>query len=74
VNLRDDIYTALYGPRPIIPITATNDDAARIYKDYCDDGLLPNSNITVTLMGGMLEDIQRGRLGTRAILEPNQRQ
>jgi hypothetical protein len=39
-DLRDDIYTALYGPKPIIPFTATNDDAARIYKDYCDDGLL----------------------------------
>jgi hypothetical protein len=31
--LRDDIYVALYGTRAVIPITATDDDAARIYND-----------------------------------------
>lgn len=36
VDLREDISIALYGPKPIIPITATEDDAARIYREYCD--------------------------------------
>jgi hypothetical protein len=31
--LREDIYTALYGPRRTIPITSTDDDAARIYNE-----------------------------------------
>jgi hypothetical protein len=32
-TLREDIYTALYGPKRTIPITSTDDDAARIYNE-----------------------------------------
>jgi hypothetical protein len=34
VDLRDDIRTALYGPKPTIPIAASDLDAVNIYNFY----------------------------------------
>jgi len=37
-KLRRDVRIALHGPDlTLIPITASEDDAARIYKEFCDD-------------------------------------
>lgn len=36
-KLRRDVRIALYGPDRLIPITASEDEAARIYVDFCDE-------------------------------------
>lgn len=36
-KLRRDVRIALHGPDRLIPITASDDDAAKIYRDYCDE-------------------------------------
>ncbi|MCK1286582.1 hypothetical protein IVB41_21920 [Bradyrhizobium sp. 44] len=36
-KLREDIATLLYGTKATILQATSDDDAARIYKDYCDD-------------------------------------
>jgi hypothetical protein len=33
-TLREDVFTALYGPRMTIPITASDLDAVNIYNDH----------------------------------------